>query len=184
MFKDFVPMQMDCLGKYADLIPGTLETVAKFRQRGLKIGSTTGYTGEMMTLLLAEAKKRGYEPDSTVCATDVPFGRPEPWMCLKNAENLHVFPMEAIVKIGDTLPDIAEGLNAGMWTVALTQTGNEMGLNAEEIKALPPAERDYKLARARTRMSQAGAHYVVDGIWDCDPLIDDINARLARGERP
>ena len=58
-------------------------------------------------------------------------------MCLKNAENLGVFPMEAIVKIGDTLPDVAEGINAGMWTIGLAKTGNEIGLTEEEIDALP-----------------------------------------------
>ena len=184
MYKEFIPMQLACLADYAELIPGTLEAVDKFRQRGLKIGSTTGYDSEMMAILLVEAKSRGYQPDSIVCATDVPAGRPEPWMCLKNAENLGVYPMDAIVKIGDTLPDIAEGLNAGMWTIGLAKTGNEVGLTAEEIEALEPEELDYKLTRARNRMAQAGAHYVVDGIWDCDAILDDINARLSKGERP
>lgn len=184
MFQEFIPLQLDCLAEYADLIPETIETVKAFRKRGLKIGSTTGYTGEMMTLLLAEAKKRGYEPDVTVCATDVPAGRPEPWMCLKNAQDLQIYPMEAIVKIGDTLPDIDEGLNAGMWTIGLAKTGNEMGLTATEIDALDPNELQVKMARARKRMAQSGAHYVVDGIGDCNAVIDDINARLARGERP
>ena len=184
MFKDFIPLQLGCLADYADLIPGTLEALARFRKRGLKIGSTTGYTGEMMTLLLAQAKERGYVPDSTLCATDVPAGRPEPWMCLRNAENLGIYPMEAIVKIGDTLPDIEEGLNAGMWTVGLAKTGNEVGLNEEEIAALPPQDLERRLARARKRMAQAGAHYVVDGIGDCDPILDDVDARLARGEKP
>ena len=184
MFREFVPLQIACLADYADLIPGTLQTLQQFRARELKIGSTTGYTGEMMSLLLAEAEKRGYVPDSTVCATDVTAGRPEPWMCLRNAEMLGVYPMEAIVKIGDTLPDIAEGLNAGMWTVGLAKTGNEVGLNEQEIDSLDPADLELRLSRARDRMTRAGAHYVVDGIWDCDAVLDDINARLARGETP
>lgn len=184
MFQQFIPLQLDCLADYADLVPGTLEALARFRDRGLKIGSTTGYTGEMMELLLAEAKSRGYVPDSTVCATDVPAGRPEPWMCLRNAENLGVYPMEAIVKIGDTLPDIEEGLNAGMWTIGLARTGNEVGLNEQEIDALDPADLEQRLTRARRRMAQTGAHYVVDGIADCDPILDLINARLARGDAP
>jgi phosphonoacetaldehyde hydrolase len=184
MFQAFIPLQLDCLAEYADLIPGTLETIEMFRRRGLKIGSTTGYTGEMMVLLLEEAAKRGYKPDSTVCATDVPAGRPEPWMCLRNAENLGVYPMEAVVKIGDTLPDVYEGLNAGMWTIGLAKTGNELGLNAREIEKLDPAELSRRLETAYTKLSQAGAHYVVDGIRDCDAIIDELNARLARGERP
>lgn len=184
MFEQFVPLQLDCLANYADLIPGTLEAVDACRKRGLKIGSTTGYTGAMMELLLSEAKKRGYEPDSTVCATDVPAGRPEPWMCLANAQNLGVFPLESIVKVGDTLPDIAEGLNASMWTIGLAKTGNEMGLNEDEINALPDATRDRMIRRAYERMYQSGAHYVVDSIGDIFPCLDDIERRLARGETP
>lgn len=184
MFRDFVPLQLACLANYADLIPGALEAVADFRKRGLKVGSTTGYTGEMMTLLCAEATKRGYTPDATVCATDVPAGRPEPWMCLENAKLLRIFPMESIVKVGDTLPDIFEGLNAGMWTIGLAMTGNELGLNEEEIKKLDPEVRERRRQRAYERMAQAGAHYVVDAISDVPPLLDQINARLARGERP
>ncbi len=184
MFKEFVPLQLQCLAQYAGLIPGTLEAVADFRRRGLKIGSTTGYTGEMMTLLQAEAAKRGYAPDSTVCATQVPAGRPHPFMCLQNAINLQLYPTEAFVKVGDTLPDIEEGLNAGMWTAGLAKTGNEMGLTEAEIAALAPDAREEKLERARKRMRQTGAHFVVDSIGDVPPLLDEINARLAAGERP
>jgi phosphonoacetaldehyde hydrolase len=184
MFQDFVPLQLACLADYADLIPGTLEAVKAFRGRGLKIGSSTGYTTEMMAILMAEAKRRGYEPDSTVCAAQVPFGRPEPWMCLQNAMNLRIYPMEAIVKVGDTLPDIEEGLNAGMWTIGLAKTGNELGLNEAEIARLEPEVLRMKLDRAYQRMHQTGAHYVVDSISDVLPILDQIEARLARGERP
>ena len=184
MFQDFIPLQLACLADYADLIPGTLEAVADFRQRCLKIGSTTGFTTEMMEVLLEEARKRGYVPDSTVCATQVPAGRPHPWMCLQNAMNLQIYPMEAFVKVGDTLPDIAEGLNAGMWTIGLARTGNEMGLTEAEIEALPAEVGQARLDRAYERLRQSGAHYVVDSIGDVPLLLDDINARLARGERP
>lgn len=184
MFADFVPAQLKVLAEYADLIPGTLDACKDFRARGLKIGSTTGYTQEMMDLLYKEAADRGYVPDSSVCAAEVPAGRPAPWMCLKNAINLGIYPMEAYVKVGDTIPDIYEGLNAGMWTIGLAVTGNEMGLKEEEIAALEPDVRERKRARAYTRLAQAGAHYVVDGISDVPPLLDAINARLARGEKP
>ena len=157
---------------------------ADCRRRGLKIGSTTGYTGEMMTILQSEAKRRGYEPDSTVCATQVPAGRPYPYMCLQNAINLQTYPMEAIVKIGDTLPDIEEGLNAGMWTIGLAKTGNEMGMTAAQIDALEPETRQNKLGRAYKRMHQTGAHYVVDSITEVPTILDAINERLAAGERP
>ena len=34
------------------------------------------------------------------------------------------------------------------------------------------------------REERTGAHYVVDSIADCPAVIDEINARLARGDRP
>ena len=184
MFKEFIPLQLACLADYADLIPGTLEAVEDFRARGLKIGSTTGYTEEMMDLLQSEAKKRGYEPDATVCATQVPAGRPHPFMCLQNAILLQTYPLEAFVKVGDTLPDIEEGLNSGMWTIGLAMTGNEMGLTEKQLEELDPEVRESKLARAYKRMQQTGAHYVVNSIGDVPPILDQINARLASGEKP
>ncbi len=184
MFEHFIPSQMACLPNYADLIPGTLDTVAHCRLRGMKIGSTTGYTQAMMAVLLKEAKKRGYAPDSTVCADQVRAGRPEPWMCLQNAFNLGIYPMEACVKVDDTLPGIEEGLNAGMWTIGLAKTGNEIGLTQAEIEELPEDELQIKLDRAYRRMQGAGAHFIVDGIWGVPEIVDEINNRLKMGEKP
>ncbi|MBA3531741.1 MAG: phosphonoacetaldehyde hydrolase [Ardenticatenales bacterium] len=184
MFQEAIKLQVACLPDYADPIPGALETVAECRRRGMKIGSTTGYTREMTEVLQVEAKKRGYEPDSTVCASDVPEARPAPWMSLLSAQQMGVYPLEAIVKVDDTIPGIDEGLNAGMWTVALAKSGNELGLNEQEIAALAPEELQSRLTRAYARMNQAGAHYVIDGIWELPRILDAINERLARGERP
>jgi phosphonoacetaldehyde hydrolase len=184
MFIEFQPLQLACLADYADLIPGTLETVAALRERGIAIGSTTGYFFEAMELIKKEAARRGYVPDSSVCATQVPAGRPHPWMVLQNMFNTGIYPPEAVVKVGDTKPDIGEGLNAGVWTVGLAKTGNEMGLNREEIEALDAETRERKLAQAREGLARSGAHYVIDTIADLLPVIDDVDARLARGERP
>ena len=184
MFAEFVPLQLGCLSDYSDLIPGTLEAVAAMRKRGIKIGSTTGYLTEMMEINRKDAARQGYEPDSTVCASDVPAGRPFPYMCLQNVINLRVSPLEACVKIDDTIPGIEEGLNAGMWTIGLAMSGNEIGLPLKDVQALDPEERERRRQRAYTRMYQGGAHYVVDSIADIMPCLDDIQERLTRGERP
>ncbi len=138
----------------------------------------------MMVMLKEEASQRRYVPDSSVCAGDVPAGRPEPWMCLENAKNLGMYPMESIVKVDDTLSGIEEGLNAGMWAIGLAKTGNEVGLNQEEIEALSFDELRIKLEGVYQRMWQVGAHYVVDGIWDVPMVLGLIGERLSRGERP
>ena len=184
MFKDFVPLQLKCLSDYSELIPGTLDIIKALRKRDYKIGSTTGYMTEMMAINLRDAKKQGYEPDSTVCASEVPAGRPYPYMCLQNVINLGVSPVEACVKIDDTRPGIEEGLNGGMWTIGLAISGNEIGMSLKDWKKLPKAEQVRLRQGAYTRMYQSGAHYVVDTISDIMPCLDDIEARLARGERP
>jgi len=184
MYAEFVPLQIESLPRFADTIPGTTEAVAEFRSRGLKIGTTTGYNAEMMRVLAPEAAKSGFKPDCIVSSNMVPEGRPAPWMALKAATLMSVYPMSAIVKIGDTVPDIHEGLNAGMWTIAVAATGNELGLSHAEAAALPAGEREERLARAHERLHAAGAHYVVDGIADVPPILDRIEARMAKGERP
>jgi len=184
MFAEFVPLQLECLSTYSALIPGTLEVVAKLRSRGIKIGSTTGYLTEMMKINFDDAKRQGYEPDATVCAADVPAGRPYPHMCLQNVIKLGVSTVQACVKIDDTIPGIEEGLNAGMWTIGLAVSGNEVGLMLDQWQALPKPEQEAKRARAYTRMWQCGAHYVVDTIAQIMPCIEDIQARIQRGEAP
>jgi len=184
MFVQFVPMQLDCLEEYVRVIPGVCEAVEGFRRMDMKIGSTTGYTHEMMDILAPAAKRNGYAPDAWVSATDVPAGRPYPWMVYQNAIQLQVYPLEAYVKIGDTLPDIEEGLNAGMWTIGLAMTGNLLGLTEDEFHALPERDVDQKRKEISGRFFQAGAHYVVDGLWDCPRIVAEISDRLASGGRP
>jgi len=180
LFEHFVPMQLDVLKEYAEPIPGLQNTLKDFRQRGLKIGSTTGYIRSMMDVLAPEAAKRGYQPDCIVCPDEVPAGRPYPWMCYQNAMQLNVFPMAAIVKVGDTLIDVEEGLNAGMWTVGLSLTGNLVGLTEAEFEALPVNKQDEARKLAEAQLYKSGAHYVVDGIWELPAVLDKIQARLAQ----
>jgi phosphonoacetaldehyde hydrolase len=92
--------------------------------------------------------------------------------------------MEALVKVGDTLPDIEEGLNAGMWTVGLSLTGNLLGLRQDEVDALTMEQRQAARDEFEAMLYRAGAHYVVDGIWDLPPVLESIEQRLKQGGRP
>ncbi len=114
-------------------------------------------------------------------------GRPKPWMSTRVAETLDAYPLLSCIKVDDTLPGIAEGLNAGMWTVGVARSGNEMGLDEDEDAALlaaKPAEHAARLDAAKARMRLAGAHYVVDSVKELMPALDAINQRLAKGEGP
>lgn len=182
--KDFVPLQVACIGDYAKLIPGTIETVNKLRNKGIKIGSTSGYFTEAMEICYREARRQGYVPDSNACASDVPAGRPDPWMVMSNMQQLRIFPPEAVVKVDDTKPGIEEGLNAGVWTIGLSRTGNEVGLNEKELADLPEVIVRDKVAKAEEGLLKVGAHYVSESIADVPDIIRQIEERLKKGDRP
>jgi phosphonoacetaldehyde hydrolase len=184
LFAEFIPMQMECLAACSAVIPGVVETVEKLRAQGIRIGSTTGYTRPMLEVLLAHAAKEGYTPDSALCPDDTSAGRPWPWMCYLAAIQMEVYPMCTMIKIGDTISDIEEGLNAGMWTVGIARTGNMIGLTAEQLAALPVGEQAARASAAHHKLLNAGAHYTIDAVADFYPLLEQIEERLARGERP
>jgi phosphonoacetaldehyde hydrolase len=184
LYADFVPLQLAAIARRSTPIPGAREAVTAWRARGLALGSTTAYDRELAAVLVERARAAGLAIDVVVCASDVSAARPAPWMALEAARRMDVYPMRALVKIGDTEADVAEGLNAGMWTVAVCATGNEMGLDEAELAALPDAERQRRLAAIRARFFAHGAHYVVDSVADVLPLFDEIDSRLEQGERP
>jgi phosphonoacetaldehyde hydrolase len=184
LFANFVPLQLECLVKYSTVIDGVAETVARLRKRGIKIGSTTGYTRAMLEMILQPAAAQGYGPDCAITPDDVGAGRPHPWMIFANAIRMQVEPLEAIVKIGDTPVDIEEGLRAGVWTIGVARTGNMIGLSAEDFAALTSVEQATRIENARTALSTAGAHEVIDAVADCEHAIDAIEPRIRKGERP
>jgi len=105
-------------------------------------------------------------------------------MLYQNALQLNVYPLASVVKVGDTIPDIEEGLNAGTWVVAVTQSGNELGMVAAEVAALSEDELAARLTPIEVRFQQAGAHYIVRTVVDLPPVLDDIETRLRSGEQP
>lgn len=184
IYDRFLPLQVAVVEQHSALIPGALEAVQAMRARGMAIGSTTGYPRAVMAVAARAAEAQGYVPDCVVSADDTPKGRPGPFPALKALIEMAVSPVEAVVKIGDTVVDVEEGLNGGMWSVGITATGNEVGLGVEEWSALPEAERTRLVAAAGEKLLRAGAHYVCASLAEVLPILDDIDARLARGEKP
>jgi phosphonoacetaldehyde hydrolase len=183
-FAVFTALQMEILEEHAQLIDGVALLVQKLRDRGLQLGSTTGYTRPMLDILVARASEQGYRSDLALCPDDVGGGRPQPWMCLRIALNFRLSSTAAAVKVGDTPSDITEGLNAGMWTVGVTATGNEVGLGPMELAALDAQDRQRRLDRAAANLRAAGAHYVIESAAGLEPILEQIDQRLAAGERP
>jgi phosphonoacetaldehyde hydrolase len=184
VYAAFVPKNVAVAARYATLIEGAAETVEALRVEGVKIGSTTGYTREIMAEILPLAAEQGFAPESVVCAGDTVDGRPTPLMYYKALLDLAVWPTWRTVKVDDTTVGVAEGLNAGAWTVGVAVTGNLFGLSLEATRALPARDFMAKRQTATARLLEAGAHYVIDGVAELPTVLSAIEGRLARGERP
>ena len=184
VYQVFVPMNVAVAADFSDMIPGAVDTVRELRRRGLKIGSTTGYTRPIMAKVLPRAAAAGYEPDNLVCAGDLAEGRPSPLMIYRTMADLGVYPPSALVKVDDTAPGIEEGRAAGTWTVGVTASGNEVGLSLDAWRALTPAQQHTCTVRAGDVLRRAGAHFLIDTVADLPPVIDEIERRMAAGERP
>jgi phosphonoacetaldehyde hydrolase len=184
LFTEFLPRQAEILAEFSAPIPGACETVDAWKAAGLRIGSTTGYTRELLDVVIPVAAREGYSPDASVTPDEVGGGRPKPFMCYRNAILLGAYPLWRCVKIGDTPSDIAEGINAGMWTIGITATGNEIGLSRGEWEALPPDEQATIEENAARRLTEAGAQFTAQSLACCTKILDDIERRLAAGERP
>jgi len=184
IYADLAPLMREAAARHTTLIPGVADAVQSLRQAGVRIGSCTGYTREMMTDILPRAAAQGYAPEVVVCAGETAEGRPSPLMMWKAMVELGVWPASACVKVDDAEVGIAEGRAAGAWTVGVAASGNSVGLSHAAFEALDAADRDDRLAGARARLSAAGAHFVIDTVADLPPIIEAIGARLRRGERP
>lgn len=177
VYEVFVPMNEAVAAEYAGLVPGALETVEWLRGRGIKIGSTTGYTRSIMERVLPVAAAQGYSPDNLVCADDLPEGRPGPLGMYKCFIDLVVHPPAAVIKVDDTEPGVAEGAAAGCVTVGVTLSGNHAGLTPEALAGTPAAEVEAIRRRAGEKLRAAGADHVIDTVADLPALIAELEAR-------
>lgn len=171
----FEPALFEALPNHADLIPGALETVTKIREMGIKIGSTTGYTQEMMDVVVPLAKAQGYAPDCIVCPEETGAGRPAPYMIWRNLEKLKVASIHEVLKIGDTAADMKEGKNAGCLCVGVLKGSSMLGLTEEELAAKSNIETLAIFEMAKRKYREAGADYVIEDISALPGLIAKIN---------
>ena len=184
LYERFLPLQAQtALGRTA-VIPGVVECTRELRKRGIKMGTTTGYPTAIGSPVADAARGQGFEPDFCVFPDEVAAGRPAPLMIRRNMQHGQVDSPAAVVKVGDTVPDIEEGRNAGCWSVGITDTGSEIGMDLQEWQALAPAEKARRAKAAANTLLAAGAHAVIPAVAHLPSLIDELNQRLGRGERP
>ena len=184
LYESFERHLFETLCDFARPIGGVVELVERLRRKGMKIGSTTGYTRGMMEVILPKAAEQGYAPDCLVTADEVKGGRPKPWMIWANAEKLDLYPAAQVVKVGDTEADMQEGVNAGTWVIGVLEGGNEVGLTEAEAETLGESELERIKSAAANRLKSAGAHFVLDRIELLDPALEEIDSLLEHGICP
>ncbi|WP_371377633.1 phosphonoacetaldehyde hydrolase [Sporomusa aerivorans] len=183
LYAQFEPLLLGSLAEFTEPLPGVLQTVDAIRGKGLKIGSTTGYTDNMMAIVTQGAKAKGYEPDCWVSpdATGC-CGRPYPYMIFRNMETLKLSAPWRVVKVGDTAADIQEGLQAGVWSVGVCTGSSQMGLSRREFELL--SDKAPVIEQTRQAFLNYGAHFVLEAVSELPALIEHINRLFTAGKRP
>ncbi len=165
MHEKFTDSLLKILNRFAEPKDYVIDTVNALRKAGIKIGSTTGYTDKMMEIVVSEAEKAGYKPDCFVSPDSTNhMGRPYPYMIFRNMEMLKVSSVSAVIKVGDTISDIKEGKNAGVFTVGVIEGSSEAGLTKDEYNSLNEQERLKLIEKVTDRYKQAGADAVITDI--------------------
>ena len=171
-YAEFQRVLFASLEDYTDPIPGVVETISALRAQGIRIGSTTGYTDSMMHIVAPKAARLGYAPDFWISPDGVGGrGRPDPYMIFENLKALEVPSVKNAVKVGDTVSDIREGVNAGVWSVGVIEGSSVLGLSQTEYEALTPEVRRDACRRAEETFRTAGAHFVLNDLSQLPELI-------------
>lgn len=159
-------------------IEGIIEIINQLKSQGIKIGSTTGYIDIMMEKIIPAAASKGLIVDSIINSSDCKEGRPSPFMIFRNMENLGIYDVSEVLKVGDTVADVGEGLNAGAWTAAVVCSGNEIGLPQSTFNDLSVDAKNELISAASEKLKNAGANYIMNNMNELFSVIDDINNKL------
>lgn len=178
MFGSFNTELMSVLDNYCTPIDGVLDTVKELRKKDILIGSTTGYTKEMMAIVTEGAKKLGYEPDYMVTSELTGSGRPYPYMIFENMRHFKVYPPCSVVKVGDTASDMKEGKNAGAWSVGIIEGSSAANMTPDMADSLSDDEKKQHFDKAEAVLREAGADIVIKNIRELPGAIEMINKRM------
>ena len=181
----FEPLTARVAARHATLVPGVVAVAEELRRRGIRLGSTTGYTRPIMERVRPLAARQGFATDNLVCAGGPPGGAPDAphdVPVLRRARGM-----------------AGGGRRQGGRHRARHRGGDgggKLGGRGSRCPATRSASRRKSLrASIRTRrracangraaeLRDAGAHYVIDTVADLLPVVEAIDARLAASDTP
>lgn len=103
-------------------LPGVPEAIAALRSSGVKVALTTGFSDDVVEPLLASLGWRvgsDAELDAVVTTSDVPAGRPAPYMIHVAMARTGVTDVRSVLAAGDTVVDLQAARNAGAVAVGV-----------------------------------------------------------------
>ena len=188
IYNDFIPLQLECLPKYSNLIPGTENSLNKLKKKyDLSIGVTTGFSQEMCDIIINNTKKQDFIPDSYVGGDAVSNNmgfRPSPFMIYENMKLLGTWPPKSVIKVDDTVSGIEEGINAGCWTVGVYKYGNYVNLNSlDEANIINKNVLKHKEDASKNKLIASGADFVIPDISYLDHVVEIINSKLKNNDK-
>ncbi|MFC9560590.1 phosphonatase-like hydrolase [Agromyces sp. NPDC056965] len=143
-------------GAYAELvasegvaeIPGAADVIRELRGAGASVVLTTGFSPETRTAII-DALGWHDLADAVLSPADAGRGRPHPDMPLTALLRTGASAVDAMVVVGDTVSDVASGVNAGAGFVVGVLSG----------------------AHDRDALEEAGADAVIDSITELPALL-------------
>ena len=94
-------------------IAGAGEVFRRLRAAGIKVALDTGFSRDIVDVVLKRLGWKQGVVDTTVTSDEVECGRPQPDMVFKAMRDLGIADVRRVAKVGDTPADLEEGTRAG-----------------------------------------------------------------------
>jgi phosphonatase-like hydrolase len=126
-------------------------------EHDILLATTSGFYREISELIL-ELAGWGDIFSARISSSDVPMGRPAPYMIFRAMEAARVTTVSEVVNVGDTPLDLQAGTNAGVGDVIGVLTGlhSKERLQREPHTALLPSVAELPAWIEERHSSQAG----------------------------
>ena len=107
-----------------EAMPGAVSTFESLKAAGYCVALDTGFPRNILNIILEKTEwVKGRVVDAAIAGDEVSSGRPYPYMIFRLMESLKISSVSDVVKVGDTLVDVEEGLAAGCGLVVGVTSG-------------------------------------------------------------
>jgi phosphonatase-like hydrolase len=133
IYQDFMSLLKSSRSNFSEM-PGALRLFKFLKSKNIKIALGSGLPMDFIQDLIDASQWQGVNFDYIGSSENFGIGRPDPIMILDAMDKLLVLDKKKVLKVGDTIVDVQEGKNAGVYTAAVL-TGTQR--RAELEKQMP-----------------------------------------------